>query len=414
VTISLSGLIGSETINSTNTSSFANKNIGTTGKTVTVNSITLTNGSNGGLAANYSISAGQTTTANIIAKDLIVSGITSANKTYDGNTIATLDLSSINYGGLVSGDNLTGIFSGTFVDKNVASGKQVNISSTYSGIDINNYNITSQLTHFGDILIASPVISGLIDQTKNHRDLYYTLAGIPSITGLPITYSSSNTAVATVDQNTGAVTIVNVGDTTISANIISTFNYNAGSASYLLVVTLNSTNVDRIAHDTIRNSKNITNNGNSIMRKQKIVSSQKLNPRNFSVTNDQNVVKAKVIISRKDEPLTVGSFYNGNYTGGEDNSVFVNDDEKEVFEEPGTIIKTRKVILKVGPLETYNFKLEMRAKGIVIKAMDVNSVAFAENNKNLVIKSAITELNKSIGFIKNQIKTIIIDFGNKF
>ena len=55
-----------------------------TGKTVTVNSITLSNGSNGGLASNYTISAGQTTTANITGKSLTVSGITAPNKTYDG------------------------------------------------------------------------------------------------------------------------------------------------------------------------------------------------------------------------------------------------------------------------------------------------------------------------------------------
>ena len=53
-------------------STFNNKNVGT-GKTVTVNSITLADGANGGLAANYSISAGQTTTANITAKSLTVS-----------------------------------------------------------------------------------------------------------------------------------------------------------------------------------------------------------------------------------------------------------------------------------------------------------------------------------------------------
>ena len=47
VTLSLSGFIGSETVTSTNSSTFDNKNVGT-GKTVTVNSITLADGSNGG------------------------------------------------------------------------------------------------------------------------------------------------------------------------------------------------------------------------------------------------------------------------------------------------------------------------------------------------------------------------------
>ena len=48
-TLILSGLVGTETLTTSNTSTFNNKNVGT-GKTVTVNSITLADGTNGGLA----------------------------------------------------------------------------------------------------------------------------------------------------------------------------------------------------------------------------------------------------------------------------------------------------------------------------------------------------------------------------
>ena len=77
-TLTFTGLVGSETLGQTVGSTFDNKNVGSN-KTVTVNSITLADGT--GLAANYSISAGQTTTANITAKSLTVSGITASNKT---------------------------------------------------------------------------------------------------------------------------------------------------------------------------------------------------------------------------------------------------------------------------------------------------------------------------------------------
>ena len=85
VTLSLSGFIGSETVTSTNSSTFNNKNVGT-GKTVTVNSITLADGSNGGLAANYSISTGQTTTANVTAKALTASASASKKFMMDNNS----------------------------------------------------------------------------------------------------------------------------------------------------------------------------------------------------------------------------------------------------------------------------------------------------------------------------------------
>ena len=95
------------------------------------------------LAANYSISAGQTTTANITAKSLTVSGITASNKTYDGNGVATLDASSVAYSGLVSGDTFNGTYTGAFSDKNVGTGKTVTITPSYSGADVSNYSITN-------------------------------------------------------------------------------------------------------------------------------------------------------------------------------------------------------------------------------------------------------------------------------
>ena len=55
--------------------------------------------------------------------------------------------------------------------------------------------------------------------------------------GLTVTYSSSDKAVATVDANTGVVTLVGVGSTTITASSEKTETYAAGSASYTLNVT---------------------------------------------------------------------------------------------------------------------------------------------------------------------------------
>ena len=137
-----------------------------TGKTVTVNSITLSDGSNGGLASNYTISAGQTTTANIAGKALTVSGITAPNKTYDGNTNAPLDVSSISYSGLVSGDDIGGLFSGTFENKNIGTGKTVTISSSYSGVDSGNYTVTDQSSTTANITARTLTVSGLTASNK--------------------------------------------------------------------------------------------------------------------------------------------------------------------------------------------------------------------------------------------------------
>lgn len=62
-----------------------------------------------------------------------------------------------------------------------------------------------------------------------------TLTTLPS--GLTVTYSSSNTSVATVNASTGAVTINAVGTTTITASFAGNDDYYANSASYTLTVT---------------------------------------------------------------------------------------------------------------------------------------------------------------------------------
>ena len=161
VTLTLSGVIDGETVTSTNSSTFNNKNADS-GKTVTVNSITLND-------TNYSISSGQTTTANIIAKALTVSGITASNKTYDGNAIAALSTASASYDGLISGDDLTVSASGAFSNKNVGTGKTVTLTSSYSGDDISNYSITDQSSTTANIIAKALTVSGITASNKTYN-----------------------------------------------------------------------------------------------------------------------------------------------------------------------------------------------------------------------------------------------------
>ena len=55
-------------------------------------------------------------------------------------------------------------------------------------------------------------------------------------TGLSITYSSSKPSVATVDETTGAITLVSEGSTTITATSAATDEYYSGKATYTLTV----------------------------------------------------------------------------------------------------------------------------------------------------------------------------------
>lgn len=59
----------------------------------------------------------------------------------------------------------------------------------------------------------------------------------PAAAASEVTYSSSNTKVATVDASSGAITLVGGGKTTITAAISNSTTYSDASASYLLTVT---------------------------------------------------------------------------------------------------------------------------------------------------------------------------------
>ena len=62
-------------------------------------------------------------------------------------------------------------------------------------------------------------------------------AGGDAVSGATVTWSSSNTGVATIDASTGAVTLVAKGKTTITASYAGNATYQSSSATYVLEVT---------------------------------------------------------------------------------------------------------------------------------------------------------------------------------
>ena len=84
-------------------------------------------------------------TVNISRKEIIVSGITAANKPYDGNTNATLIYDNVTFDGIISGDELTVTATGTFADAETGNGKTVNITNlTLGGADAANYQLATE------------------------------------------------------------------------------------------------------------------------------------------------------------------------------------------------------------------------------------------------------------------------------
>ncbi len=83
---------------------------------------------------------------------------------------------------------------------------------------------------------ATPTVTAGADASKTYGDAAYTQAASVTDGAGTISYASSNTAVATVDSSTGAVTIIGAGSATITASAASNTNYDAASGNYALTV----------------------------------------------------------------------------------------------------------------------------------------------------------------------------------
>jgi filamentous hemagglutinin family protein len=161
----LDNLANGETLTLSGSGFMANKNAGT-GKSLVLGTLTLGNGT--GLASNYTLIAG-TDTADIQKAAIAITGITAANKTYDGTTNVTLDTSGASFTGVISGDRLTVAgATGAFADKDAATGKTVTISGlTFGGADAGNYTYAGTATTTADI--AKAVITSISGITAANK-----------------------------------------------------------------------------------------------------------------------------------------------------------------------------------------------------------------------------------------------------
>ena len=167
VTFKESGILDVDTdkVSLSVTGTFDNKNVGT-GKTVSLN-WALT----GAAAGNYELSGNEATaTATITAKEISISGITAADKTYDGNNTTTVNKSAAILTGNVTGDDLDFTVTGAFADANAGENKTVNLTVTLTGADKDNYIFAAetQKTATATISKAQITISGITAEDKTY------------------------------------------------------------------------------------------------------------------------------------------------------------------------------------------------------------------------------------------------------
>ena len=228
----ISNLVGTETITVGGTGSVTNKNVAA-GKVVNTSGLILTDGSNGGLANNYTLSGGIYTVDITKADISSISGITASNKEYDRLTTATLNSASASFAGKLGSDVLTVATStGNFADKNVADGKTVNITAlTLSGTDAGNYNLldttastTADITAKNLILSGTTASNKVYDKTTTATiSNFGTLSGI--ISGDAVTVDSSSASASFADWNVANGKAVTISDLAIGGADVGNYTF---------------------------------------------------------------------------------------------------------------------------------------------------------------------------------------------
>jgi formylglycine-generating enzyme required for sulfatase activity len=187
------------------TAAFADKNVGNS-KQIRFSGYSLT----GADADYYSITAHLPVYANITAKTLTVTGLTSSNKVYDGTTAATVTGTAA-LSGVISGDTVTlgGIRVSVFANKNVGTSKAITTSGyTLSGADAGNYSLTQPSLTARNITAKSLTITGLSASNKQYDGTTTaTITGTAAFSGVvsgdTVTVSAGTAAFANATVGTG-------------------------------------------------------------------------------------------------------------------------------------------------------------------------------------------------------------------
>ena len=109
----------------------------------------------------------------ISPKPVTVSGITAGDKTYDGNTTATLNYNGVTFTGKLDGDSLTVSGTGTFTDANVGSDKTVNITAlTLGGDSEDNYTLATEGQQTQTQATISKANSSVTKAPEDAKSLY--------------------------------------------------------------------------------------------------------------------------------------------------------------------------------------------------------------------------------------------------
>jgi hypothetical protein len=254
---------GDSLILSNSSANFSNKNVGNN-KAVTITGLTIS----GTDADNYNLTnLSASTTATIDKKSVTLDSITAANKTYDGNTNATITAGVI--GGTAASEFLSVTGNGLFANKNAASGIAVHVQditalSLVNGTgDWGNYKLTTtgQASTTANITKAhlQAILTGTVEKiydgtasSKNLNSSHYAVTGWVGSEGASISQTKGSYASKNVSDNSGtgsvSVTLAESDFSAASGTLLS--NYQLPTSATGLVGKITPTTLNIKVNDT--------------------------------------------------------------------------------------------------------------------------------------------------------------------
>ena len=398
-TVNITGIIGADNVSLStgNVTAYVDKNVGTN-KAVYWNGFQLT----GADAINYNLPVAANSTESITAKAITISGITAANKTYDGNTTAVVNVSGVNSTtligmGMIAGDDLSVSATGVFNNKNAGTGKTVTLSSNYTGADAGNYNITSQVNTTAAITakavtLAAPqatrTYDGSVSYTANATQLaaLSTQLGVTgdSVTAITLAYDNKNAGTGKTLTASGAV----VSDGNNGANYNVSYSVNTTSVITPKDVTLTAPQATRAYDGTMDYTANAT---------QLAALSTQLGVVGDSVSNIILSYNSKNAGTGKTLTASGASISDGNSGGNYNVSYTTNT----------TSVITPKDVTLAAPQATraYDGTMDYTANATQLAALStqlgvagdsVSNIILAYNNKNAATGKTLTASSASI------------------
>ena len=187
----------------------------------------------------------QTGYVNILPKPVTVTDITAQDKPYDGGTDAAFVVDAASIEDVVAGDVLTvASATGAFGDKNVGTGKNVNIFEIIlGGADAANYTVgsLSQNETYASIKPKPVSVSGITARDKEYdgditAELDCSKAAVTGkVDGDDLTVASATGAF--VDKNAGPEKTVTVSGITLGGNDAGNYQLTSDSASTVAAIT---------------------------------------------------------------------------------------------------------------------------------------------------------------------------------